>query len=293
MTVHARTTEPTEPTDTEALRWFWEAYAAAHDEIAEELTARFADHPEFGRLLAAMTPEQLRAQRAEDLERLRRAIEEGDWEGYFARLREQAVAYARTGIPFHSWMPVVSALRQPLLRRLFDRYGGEPDRLRRTLLAVEDLLGRALAAMGEAYLSEKERVIREQQQAIRELATPVLSLREGLLLLPLVGVVDSERARQVTEELLAAVARERARVVVIDVTGVPAVDSMVANHLMQTTEAARLMGARVIVTGISTANAQTLVRIGVDPSKLNTAGDLRSGIEEAERLLGDGAGAGG
>jgi rsbT co-antagonist protein RsbR len=135
-------------------------------------------------------------------------------------------------------------------------------------------------------VQERERVIRQQQEAIRELSTPVLQVRERLLILPIIGVVDSERARQLTEQLLRGVRSNRAKVVVMDITGVPSVDATVANHLVQTVEASRLLGATVIVTGLSPEIAQTLVTIGVDLSKMNTVGDLQGGIEQAERVLG-------
>ena len=99
-------------------------------------------------------------------------------------------------------------------------------------------------------------------------------------------MLDSERARQLTEQLLTAIRTHRAKVVVVDITGVPDVDEAVANHLVQTVDASRLMGADVIITGLSPDIAQTLVTIGVDLSKMRTVGDLQGGIEEAERELG-------
>jgi rsbT co-antagonist protein RsbR len=125
-----------------------------------------------------------------------------------------------------------------------------------------------------------------QQEVIQELSTPVLQLRDQLLLMPIIGLIDSFRAQQITEHLLQAIRTHRARVVVLDITGVLTVDSMVANHVIKTVEAARLMGAQTIVTGISTEIAQTLVRIGVDLSELNTLGNLNTGITEANRILG-------
>jgi rsbT co-antagonist protein RsbR len=127
---------------------------------------------------------------------------------------------------------------------------------------------------------------KQAEEAIRALSTPVLPIRERLLLLPLIGVVDSTRAQQLTEQLLGSIRTYRARAVVIDITGVPIVDSKVANHLLQTVEAARLMGASAIVTGISPEIAQTLVRIGLDLSRLRTKTDLMGGLEEAEQLVG-------
>jgi rsbT co-antagonist protein RsbR len=114
----------------------------------------------------------------------------------------------------------------------------------------------------------------------------VLPVRDRLLILPIIGVIDSQRALQLTEQLLTSIRTYRAKAIVMDVTGVPVVDSRVANHLLQTVEAARLMGATVIVTGISPEISQTLVKIGVDLGRLRTMGDLRGGLEEAEQLLG-------
>jgi rsbT co-antagonist protein RsbR len=114
----------------------------------------------------------------------------------------------------------------------------------------------------------------------------VLPVRERLLILPIIGVLDSERARQLTEQLLTGIRTHRAKVVVIDITGVPTIDSTVANHLVQTVEASRLMGASTILTGLSPDIAQTLVDLGVDLGMMKTVGDLQGGLEEAERLAG-------
>lgn len=127
---------------------------------------------------------------------------------------------------------------------------------------------------------------KQAEEAIRALSTPVLPIRDRLLILPLIGIIDSVRALQLTEQLLGSIRTHRAKVVVMDITGVGVVDSKVANHLLQTIEAARLMGATVIVSGISSEIAQTLVRIGVDLCRLRTTTDLRGGLEEAEQLIG-------
>jgi PAS domain S-box-containing protein len=131
-------------------------------------------------------------------------------------------------------------------------------------------------------VSERKRA----EEAVRELSTPVLPVRDRLLILPIIGIIDSQRALQLTEQLLKSIRAYRAKAVVMDITGVPMVDSKVANHLLQTIDAARLMGAVVIVTGISPEISQALVRIGVDLSRLWTRGDLRGGLEEAEQIMG-------
>jgi rsbT co-antagonist protein RsbR len=143
-----------------------------------------------------------------------------------------------------------------------------------------------LGLMVDVMIAERERLITRQQEAIRELTTPVLQIRDRLLMLPIIGMIDTHRARLLTENLLHAIRANRAKVVVLDVTGVLAVDTKVANHLLQTVAAARLMGATVIVTGLSAEVSQTLVNLGVDLGGLQTIGDLQGGIEEAERVIG-------
>lgn len=143
-----------------------------------------------------------------------------------------------------------------------------------------------LSLIVDVIVFERERIIRQQQEAIRELSTPALPVREGLLILPIIGVIDSQRSRQLTENLLRAIRTYRARVVVVDLTGVPSMDHDVANRLLQTVTTARLTGARLVVSGISAQVSQALISLGVDVSGLDTYGDLRGAIEEAERVLG-------
>lgn len=178
------------------------------------------------------------------------------------------------------------ALRDVYWRGLLTHYLEEPDRLDEVLKVFESLINNILVIVALAFSAERERVISQQQTAIQDLSTPVLQLRDRLLLLPLIGLIDSDRARQVTEGLLKAIREFRARVVVMDITGVGAVDSKVANHLIQTVDAARLLGATVVVTGVSPAIAQTIVTVGVDLSQIQTVGDLQGGLDLADRLLG-------
>ena len=173
-----------------------------------------------------------------------------------------------------------------LARSLFTKYQGDPELLNRVLDEYEPAANRIAVTVGVSFVEERERVISEQQESLRELSTPVLQIRERLLILPIIGVLDSERARQLTEQLLSAIQENRARVVVIDITGVATIDRTVANHLVQTVEASRLMGASTILTGLSSDIAQTLVDLGVDLGMMRTVGDLQGGLEEAERLVG-------
>ncbi|MBV8761508.1 MAG: STAS domain-containing protein, partial [Deltaproteobacteria bacterium] len=142
-----------------------------------------------------------------------------------------------------------------------------------------------LALITDTLVHERERVIRMQSEAIRELSTPVLQVRDRMLLMPIIGIVDTHRAQLIMQNVLDEVRSKRARVVVMDVTGVSTIDSGVANHLLRTIAAARLMGATVIVTGISSEVATALVALGISLDEIRAVGDLQSGIEEAERLL--------
>jgi len=178
------------------------------------------------------------------------------------------------------------ALRDVYWHCLLRHYFEEPKRLDEVLKLLESVMNRVLVILAMAFSIERERVINAQQGSIKELSTPVLRLRNGLLLLPIIGMIDSDRARQVTEQMLNAIRDFRARVVVMDITGVAAVDSKVANHLIQTVDAARLLGTTVVITGVSPNIAQTIVTIGVDLSRIETVGDLQGGLDLADRLLG-------
>jgi rsbT co-antagonist protein RsbR len=125
-----------------------------------------------------------------------------------------------------------------------------------------------------------------RSEEIRRLSTPVLQLREGILIAPIIGVIDPDRAKQLIDGLLRAVRAHRAQAVVIDVTGVAEMDTNAAAHLVQTAEAIRLMGAQTIITGLSAQVAQQLVDLGIDLGAFDTVGDLRGGLEGAERSLG-------
>ena len=188
---------------------------------------------------------------------------------------------AKEGLHAAFGFPIVLGTEVLGVMEFFSRAIQEPDD---HLLRMMATVGSQIGQFMERRRAEEE--VLKQQEAIRELSTPVLQLRERLLILPMIGVIDSLRARQMTDQLLRAIRAQRARAVVIDITGVAAMDAAIANHLVATVQAARLLGARVILSGLSTAIAATLVNLGVDLSTMTTVGDLQSGIEEGNRLLG-------
>jgi len=203
---------------------------------------------------------------------------------------EQRVAlgavYSKVGIEPRIFLAAFHQLLRAMGTAIMKQFERAPMDGFETFMSIKKVAFMDIGIIVDVLIYERERVIRQQQEAIRELSTPVLQIRDRLLLLPIIGVIDTHRARLITDNLLRAIRANRAKVVVMDVTGVSTIDSKVANHLLQTVTAARLMGALVIVTGLSSDVAQSLVALGIELTKLNTVGDLQGGVEEAERILG-------
>ncbi|MDP2344720.1 MAG: STAS domain-containing protein [Deltaproteobacteria bacterium] len=268
------------------LRDFYEVYTSSTDIITPPMMALIAHMPALAELMSKMSKAMLEEQQRRSDAQMKRAIVDGDWSDLITNQRAQGATYAGLNVPFRDWFDLVSSFQGALVPELVKRFGADQPRLERSIVAMSRYIDVVMSVIAEAYLYTKEQRIQQQQQAIQELSTPVLQVRDRLLLLPIIGVLDTHRARMLTEQLLRAIRSHRARVVVMDITGVAAVDSKVANHLLQTVEAARLMGARVVVTGLSPEVATTLVTLGVDLSRLDTVADLQGGLEDAERRLG-------
>jgi rsbT co-antagonist protein RsbR len=250
--------------------------------LREEWVRRITD----AKLLRVMTPEEIFSEVTAVYDNYVDTLETGSVERLQAYARDLSERIIPRGVETDEVLGIVLLLRDVLARSLFVNYQHDPDLLNRILDAYEPAANRIAVTVGVSFVAERERVIREQQEAIRELSTPVLQVRDRLLILPIIGGLDAQRARQLTEQLLGAIQTSRAKVVVIDITGVATIDMGVANHLVQTVEAARLMGASAIITGLSSKIAQTLVDLGVDLGMMKTVGDLQGGLEEAERLIG-------
>jgi anti-anti-sigma regulatory factor len=197
---------------------------------------------------------------------------------------------------------LISQLALKAEKNLFEIYGkvaltGEPVRVNEAVIGKRcyDLYAFKLGGQESRKvvvftydISERKRneeQLEEQAKAIAELSTPVIQLWEGILALPLIGKVDSARAKQIMENLLNKIIKTQASQVVIDITGLPIVDTAVASRLMRTVDAARLLGAECILTGISPIIAQTLVTIGVDLGRITTMATLNMGLESALKNL--------
>ncbi len=250
--------------------------------LRQEWATRITD----AHLLSSMTSQEVFSEATSVYDNYVEVLETGSVEELRRYARDLSERIIPRGVETHEVVGIVLLLRDVLARSLFEKYQKDFRLLNEVLDAYEPAANRIANTVAVSFVDERERVIRQQQDSILELSTPVLQVRERLLILPIIGVLDNQRARQLTEQLLRGIRTHRAKVVVIDITGVPDVDESVANSLVQTVDASRLMGAEVIITGLSSEIAQTLVTIGVDLTKMRTVGDLQGGIEEAERRLG-------
>ena len=251
-----------------------------------QLRQQWAERITQAHLLSAMTAQEVFSEATSVYDNYVEVLETGSVEALQHYARDLSERIIPRGVETHEVVGIVLLLRDVLARSLFEKYRENFELLNRVLDAYEPAANRIANTVAVSFVEQRERVIRDQQDALLELSTPVLQVRERLLILPIIGVLDNARAQQLTEQLLHGIRAHRAKLVVIDITGVANVDEGVANSLVDTVTASRLMGADVIITGLSAEIAQTLVTIGVDLSKMHTVGDLQGGIEEAERQLG-------
>ncbi|TML04087.1 MAG: STAS domain-containing protein, partial [Actinobacteria bacterium] len=222
-----------------AMARVWEIYDASFAEMQVVLRERLSTHPAFGPLIRDTPVDE--AQEAVNRALLRAAMVDWEWEAYWQDTRRQAAGYATAEIPLASWVELVNLFREDMVTRVFAA-AAAPD-VQELVHAVNRWLDDAIAAFAQAFVSANEGVIASQQQAIRQLSTPVLQLRSGLLILPVVGALDRDRLDQMRALLLEAVRERRARAVVLDVTGVPEIDTVAANQLIGSVDSARMMGA--------------------------------------------------
>jgi rsbT co-antagonist protein RsbR len=190
-------------------------------------------------------------------------------------------ARARMGFTPSETAIFVFSLKQPLFRVL-----NTNGHLEEELWNISTVLDKLGLYSGEMYQKSREEVIRQQQQELLELSTPVVKLWEGILALPLIGTLDSERTQIVMENLLQSIVGTGAAIAIIDITGVPTVDTLVAQHLLKTVAAARLMGAECIISGIRPQIAATIVHLGVELNTVATKATLADAFALALKRTG-------
>lgn len=229
---------------------------------------------------------QLQANSARLLRSLADGLEKSDLSDAYSMLDEISRQRAMQGYTPSETTSFVFSFKRPLFDRIGTELAGDGQLLAEEIWNATELLDKLGMHTFEAFQKSREEVISRQQQEMLELSTPVIQLWEGILGLPLIGTLDSARTQIVMQNLLEAIVEKSANLAVIDITGVPTVDTLVAQHLLKTVAAARLMGADCIISGIRPQIAQTIIHLGVDLSTVMTKASLADAFQLALKKRG-------
>jgi rsbT co-antagonist protein RsbR len=202
------------------------------------------------------------------------SVDDRGWDGVHKVLDDISASRAKAGSTSSETATFVFSIKQPIFAVLRERLVDQPEVLTAASWSVGTVLDRLGLYTVEVFQRGRDQIVARQQQELLELSTPVISLWEGVLALPLIGTLDSMRAQVVMESILQKIVDTGATIAIIDITGVPTVDTLVAQHLMKTIAAARLMGADCIISGIRPQIAQTIVHLGVDLDNVTTKATL-------------------
>ncbi len=245
---------------------------------------------------ARLSQEELLPTMSTTIEVLAEAIATNDLLPFLAHAEAIGEMRAMIGFEVSDVLIAFAHLRDLTWEALIEFAAQHPDCTIKEARLIEDLLGQFKRAMivsfNQTYLQihrqlrDQSEQIESQQRVIRELSTPILPLYAGMLVMPLIGAIDSFRASQLMERLLTAIAEYQADIVIIDITGVPVIDTAIANYLLQTARAAQLIGAQIMLVGIGPEIAQTIVHLGVDLRGIQVGANLQNGVEMAFRSLG-------
>lgn len=203
------------------------------------------------------------------------------WSRILEMLSSVSRARALQGYSPSETATFVFSLKQPLFSALTDEITGDSKALSREIWNITVVLDKLGLYTVESYIKSREEIIFRQQREMIELSTPVVQLWNGILALPLIGTLDSERTQVVMESLLTKIVETASYVAIIDITGVPTVDTLVAQHLLKTVAAAKLMGAECIISGIRPQIAQTIVHLGVNLEDVTTKATMAEALKSA------------
>ena len=228
-----------------------------------------------------MNDSELRTQCSKFLKLLREGAESGSsdvqtasWQPLRELLTEISRSRAQQGFTPTETATFVLSVKKPLFELLRDHVGNDANSVAAELWSTTELIDSLGLFTADIYLTTREEVIRRQQEEMLELSTPVVKLWDGILALPIIGTLDSARTQVVMETLLENIVKTNSRVAIIDITGVPTVDTVVAQHLLKTVTAARLMGADCIISGVRPQIAQTIVHLGINLLDVTTKATL-------------------
>lgn len=213
-------------------------------------------------------------------------IESQEWTSMREFLEELSRTRVNQGLRSDQTAAFIFSIKKPIFSRLRKEITGDADSLAEETWTVSELLDRLSMYTVKAYQKTREDVIRRQQEELLELSTPVVKLWEGVLALPMIGTLDSARTQIVMESLLQRIVDTGSEIAIIDITGVPTVDTLVAQHLLKTVTAIRLMGADCIISGIRPQIAQTIVHLGVDLQGVTTKANLADALSLALKRSG-------
>lgn len=240
-----------------------------------------------------MSNEELREQSNELLEALLKVIndrnlsdvESSEFEPVYEILSGVSISRARQGFSPRETGIYVFSLKDALLKSMQEDLKDDPKAFVEALIKVNKLMDNLGVITFETYIKGREEVILRQTDEITEISTPVIRVWEGILALPIIGTLDSARTQVVMENLLQEIVVSGSTIAILDISGVPAVDSLVAQHLIKTVAATRLMGAECIISGIRPEIAQTVVHLGIDLSNIVTKASLASALKYAFAML--------
>ncbi len=269
-----------------------EALSARRDEILNIWIKERLESEDFRDEL--ISKHELRQQSQQIVEMLARALQESDdadfdnasFDELRAFLNEISRQRAVKGYTPSENATYILSLRNVVLPILAEDFEGDTVTLVGEMDHFTRLLDRMGLVMVENFIRSREEIIRQQRADMLELSTPVIKVWDKILTLPIIGTLDSRRAQMMTEALLQRIVDTGSTVAILDITGVRTMDTLVANHLIKTVTAARLMGARCILTGVSPAIAQTMVQLGIDLTEITTRAQMSDGIKLALEMIG-------
>jgi rsbT co-antagonist protein RsbR len=213
-------------------------------------------------------------------------FEADPWSALRSALSDVSATRAAQGASSGETSRFVLAMKKPIFERIPRRLGGDAAGLTAALWWISELLDHAAQHTVDAYQRTREEIIVRQQDELLELSTPVVKLWDGVLAVPMIGTLDSSRTQHVMESLLQRIVETGSELAIIDITGVPTVDTLVAQHLLKTVTAIRLMGADCIISGIRPQIAQTIVHLGIDLQGIVTKASLADALALALKQSG-------